>query len=134
MSGFFGHINVGAVLLGFGILVALWVLWKIQRSPKPVDLVDLILDESGRASWTRICAIGAFLFSTWAMAHLELTGRMDSTYFGLYLGTFVGGAVAYQYRPCGNVEIFGEIRVQAPAGQAVGVQVGGAAPPSQGTS
>ena len=71
-------VGFGGVMLAFGVVVALWVLWKIQRSPKPVDFVDLLLDESGRASWTRMCAIGVFLFSTWVIAHRELSGTLDA--------------------------------------------------------
>ena len=92
-------VGFGGVMLAFGVVIALWVLWKIQRSPKPVDFVDLLLDESGRASWTRMCAIGVFLFSTWVIAHRELSGTLDATFFGCYITAFVGGAVAYQFRP-----------------------------------
>jgi hypothetical protein len=92
-------IGFGGLLLAFGVVFALWVLWKIQRSPKPIDFVDLLVDEAGKASWTRMGAIGAFLFSTWVIAHRELNGTLDAAFFTTYVGAFVGGAVAYQFRP-----------------------------------
>lgn len=112
------------LLLMIGIICALWVLYKVQRSPKPVDFVDLVLDETGHASWTRIMAIGGFLFSTWVLAHLELTGRMTYEYFGLYFGVCVGGAVYYQTRKPTPGDGSQNVSVSAPAGASVNVQSG----------
>jgi hypothetical protein len=103
------------------VLVAVWTLIRLQR--RGVELVDVILDEKGTASWTRICAVGGFLISTWVVAHQELTGRLTDAVFGLYLGTFVGGAVIYQFRP--KVADAGQdVRVQAPANASVSAQAG----------
>lgn len=111
-------------LLGVLALFALWVLWKVQRSPKPVDFVDLILDDAGKASWSRIMAIGGFLFSSWVMAHLELTGKMTYEFFGLYFGVCVGGAVYYQTRKGQAGDGAQNVNVSAPAGASVNVRTG----------
>lgn len=97
MQSFLDRINVAGAALAAGLAFALLALLRLKR--KGVDLVDVILDEGGKASWTRIVAVGSYLIGTWVIAHQELTGRLTDAMFGLYLGTFVGGAVLYQFRP-----------------------------------
>lgn len=121
MQSLLDRINFAGAALAAGLALALWVLLRLKN--RGVDLVDVILDEGGKASWTRICAVGGFLISTWVIAHQELTERLTDAMFGLYLGTFVGGAVLYQFRPK-TMDVGQDVRVQAPAGASVSVQAG----------
>lgn len=121
-SSLLARVNFGGVMLFLGIFAVCRVLWNIQRSKQNVDLVDLILVD-GRPNWKSCCGIGSFLIATWIIAHMELGGRLTETVFGLYLGTFVGGAVISEFRTR-TADAGQDVRVQAPAGASVSVQSG----------
>jgi hypothetical protein len=82
----------------FGVGTALVLLWKVQRNVKNhVDLSELLIDADGRASWTKITAIGAFLFATWGFVVLVERDKMTEALFGLYIAVYSGAPVAYRF-------------------------------------
>jgi hypothetical protein len=89
-------VNPMACVLLIALLVAAWVLWKVQTSPKHIDLVDLLVDTDGRASWTKITAIGAFMMSSWAFAYLTMHDKMSDFLFLSYVAVYSGAPVAYR--------------------------------------
>ena len=77
--------------------MTLIVLWKVQKNVKnKVDLSELLIDADGKASWTKITAIGAFLFSTWGFVVLIERDHMTEALFGLYIAVYSGAPVAYR--------------------------------------
>lgn len=85
-----------AVIMLLGTIVFMFVLWRIQRSPK-IDLVDLFIDTDGKASWTKITAIGAFLVGSWAAVYLIVNFGVSAVAFMcFYLVVYSGAPVAYR--------------------------------------
>lgn len=96
-------VNWPSMFLIVGVFVALVLLWKVQRNVKNhVDLSELLIDADGRASWTKITAIGAFLFSTWGFVVLIERDKMTETLFGLYIAVYSGAPVAYRLAAARN--------------------------------
>jgi hypothetical protein len=91
------HVNFMMLAFVCGLIVTLWVLWRVQRSPKNIDFVDLLLDTDGKASWTKITAIGAFAVASWAFVALVQQGKMTEWLFGLYIAVYSGVPVAYKF-------------------------------------
>jgi hypothetical protein len=95
LAGF--TISPAALILIFGLLFSLWILWKVQMSPKHIDLVDLLVDTDGKASWTKITAIGAFIIASWAFAFMVLHDKMTEWLFLFYVAVYSGAPVAYRF-------------------------------------
>jgi len=84
---------MGAVL-GVGLLLIVWSFYRIHQNPAvDLNLFDLLL-ENGRMSKIAVSYMVAFMFSTWLMAYLVLSGKMTEGYFGLYGTLWVGPLVA----------------------------------------
>lgn len=91
------HINFMMIVFVIALIVTLWVLYRVQRSDKNIDFVDLLLDTDGKASWTKITAIGAFAIASWAFVAIVQQGKMTEWLFGLYIAVYSGVPVAYRF-------------------------------------
>jgi ABC-type Mn2+/Zn2+ transport system permease subunit len=85
------------IALVIGLLLTLWILWRVQRAANRVDLVDIIVGDDGKASWTKLTAVGAFLISSWGFVALIQRDKMTETLFGLYIAVYSGAPVAYRF-------------------------------------
>lgn len=110
-------------------IVVLWILWRVQRSPKSIDFVDLMIGPDGKASWSKMTGIGGYAVGTWIIIYLTIHNLMTEWYFVIYYAICVGSPVAFAIINSRNPAIAPptSVNVTLPAGQTASVQTG---PPS----
>ena len=76
-------------------IASLWCLWKLYRSSNSFDPVDLLID-NGKASWSKISAIGAFVVTSWAVIVMAISAHLSDMMLGIYAGIYSGTPIAYK--------------------------------------
>lgn len=76
-------------------MVALWGLIRLHGRPNAFRIEDLLIGPDGRASWSKITAIGAFVVSVWVMVALTNQGRMTEWIFAFFVTVYSGVPVAF---------------------------------------
>jgi hypothetical protein len=90
--------NPAALLLLAGLAFTVWILWRVHRNARnSIDLSELLIDSDGKASWTKITAIGAFIVASWAFAFMTLHDKMTEWLFLFYVAVYSGAPVAYRF-------------------------------------
>lgn len=90
------------VLLFIVLVVTFWLLWKAQKFAKEVELVDLILGEDRKASWSKMAAIIGFVIGSWVIIYLTVHDKLTEMYFLSYFAVCVGSPVAFAMVNRGN--------------------------------
>jgi hypothetical protein len=86
-------INPSLIVLSVAILGLIWLVYLAQKSSKPFDVRDLIM-EDGKLSPTKSAFMAAFLMTSWVIVDLEIKARLTDTLFGGYLLAWVGPLTA----------------------------------------
>lgn len=89
------NLTISDVLLGCAGIAGLVVLWRLNRADSPFRAEDLLLGPDGRASWSKITAIGAFVVSVWVMVALTNRGQMTEWIFAFFVTVYSGVPVAF---------------------------------------
>ena len=77
------------------LLVAIcWIGWRAQATRGDVDFVEIFRDETGKMTWSRFSAVGAFITSTWVLTSLASLKTMNNELYYAYLLCWSGSAVA----------------------------------------
>lgn len=84
-----------SLALSLGAIFFLWVLWRLQRSDKKIDFMDLLIGLDGKASWSKMCAIAGFFVGTWVVVVKTLAGTFTSEDFLIYFAVCIGSPVAF---------------------------------------
>lgn len=88
-------VTAGTLALAFAGCAGLYVLWRLHQSPSGFRVEDLLLGPDGRASWSKITAIGAFVVAVWVMVALTNSGRMTEWIFAFFVTVYSGVPVAF---------------------------------------
>lgn len=81
---------VGLVVM---VLVAIAVIWNIQRDrTNQVDLKDLICKD-GRINEAKFTRFTAFVVSTWGFVYLIVDQKFSEWYFAGYMAAWAGNAL-----------------------------------------
>jgi len=84
---------MGAVLVVM-LLLILWSFYAAHRNPRvQINLFDLVI-EGDRLSKIAVTFMVAFMFTTWLMIYLTLSGKMTEGYLVIYGGLWVTPLVA----------------------------------------
>lgn len=86
-------VNPSVIVLAIAIVGLGWLLFLAQRSHKPFDLRDLVI-ENDKISPTRTAFMAAFVMTSWVIVDLEIKARLTDTLFGAYLLAWVGPLTA----------------------------------------
>lgn len=90
--------NPMAVALLVIVLIAIIILWAIQRTKDNFDLRALITDEQTKQpSIHKLGQLTALVMSTWLLVYLALQNRMDSVYFTTYMGIWAAAQAINQW-------------------------------------
>lgn len=66
------------------------VLYRLHGKENTKFFFDqLLVDENGRASTTKIATLTALLISSWAFVHLTLKSTLTEWFFATYMGVWV---------------------------------------------
>lgn len=84
--------DAAIVLFALG---ALWGLVRLHGRPNAFRIEDLLLGPDGRASWSKITAIGAFVVAVWVMVALTNRGQMTEWIFAFFVTVYSGVPVAF---------------------------------------
>jgi cbb3-type cytochrome oxidase subunit 3 len=85
--------DVPLVVLIILLAAATFVLWKAQQRAD-FDLANMLRDDSGKESPLRLCVLGAFAISSWAIMKDTLrTEGADPQLFLIYCATWSGALV-----------------------------------------
>jgi hypothetical protein len=85
-----GTLNYTGILLFVVVVAFTAFLWRLNRSEKAKFFFDdLLIDEVGRASTSKLAQIIALISSTWAFLHVTLAGELTEWFYGLYMGIWV---------------------------------------------
>jgi hypothetical protein len=91
----FAFNSLTIVMVGkvFALLMIVWMVYtflKEHKDPKsPVDLNDLIIDESGKIGGSKMRLNLAFIVCTWVLVYYSLNGQLSEWLYAAYLGAFV---------------------------------------------
>ena len=86
-------VNPSVIVLSIAILGMGWLIYLAQKSAKPFDLRDLLM-EGDKLSPTRTAFISAFLMTSWVIVDLEIKARLTEGLFVGYLLAWVGPLTA----------------------------------------
>jgi hypothetical protein len=75
-------------------LSSLWALWHLIR--RGVDPTDLIVGDDGKASWSKIAAIGAWLVISWVVVVMAVAGKLSDAVLLGYAAIYSGTPIAFQ--------------------------------------
>jgi hypothetical protein len=89
------HIEWMHVILLTAFVLVIWVLWKVQRGFNSVDLRDLILGEDGKASWSKMSAMGGWCVGTWIVVYLTMHDKMTLPFYLVYFCVVIGSPMAF---------------------------------------
>lgn len=88
-------LTLSDVLLGLIGVAGLVVLYRLNRAASAFRVEDLLLGPDGRASWSKITAIGAFVVAVWVMVALTNRGQMTEWIFAFFVTVYSGVPVAF---------------------------------------
>lgn len=88
-------LTISDVLLGLVGIAGLVVLYRLNKATSPFKAEDLLLGPDGRASWSKITAIGAFVVAVWVMVALTNQGHMTEWIFAFFITVYSGVPVAF---------------------------------------
>jgi len=128
----FASLSFMEMALFASAIVLIWVLWRIQRSPKSIDFVDLMIGPDGKASWSKMTGIGGFMVGTWVMIFDTLNARVPEgqvLLFLCYMAICVGSPVAFavinaRSGGLGRMPPNQDVHVSAPQDATVNVSTG----------
>lgn len=85
----------GLVLVAV-LLLMLWVLWRAHSADNGLNFAEMLQDESGKASSSRLAMFICLAISSWAIMYILLTrkGEIDTWLFVCYVGIWSGAKVA----------------------------------------
>ncbi len=89
-------LSLRAIAIAAILAASLWCLWRVYRSPNSLDPVDLVVGEDGKASWSKLAAIGCFLVVSWAVVVVAIAGRLSDGVLLGYAAVYSGTPVAFQ--------------------------------------
>jgi len=109
------------------VVIALILLWVVQRTKDNLDLRSLIVDEQTKQpSIHKLGQLTALVMSTWLLVYLALQNRMDSVYFTTYMGIWTAAQAINQWTTSRGRTDFSYGSNQIPANSNVGgVGMGG---------
>lgn len=84
------------LILACLLLLAAWVLLRAQRRPD-FDLADMLRDDAGKLSSTRIFAFISLAITSWILAYLTVTEKLNENYYLYYLVTWSGATVLMKF-------------------------------------
>lgn len=91
-----GSITVQLILPALMLLILLWlmmfVLWRAQKR-EDFDLANMLRGDEGKESPWRLCTLGAFAISSWALMTEVLSNRLTPEVWWGYLLTWSGAIV-----------------------------------------
>lgn len=88
-------LDTRSVVLSLGALLAGWIMWRLQKSSKQIDFMDLLVTADGKASWSKMTAIFGFLVGTWVVVIKTLAGTLTDEMFLIYYAICIGSPVAF---------------------------------------
>ena len=88
-------INWMMIALVIGVLLMLWVMWRVERATNGVNFSDVIIGPDGKASWSKMAAIGGFFIGSWIMVYLTMSGKLTEFFFLIYYAICIGSPVAF---------------------------------------
>lgn len=88
-------LDTRSIVLSVGALLAAWILWRLQKSSKQIDFMDLLVTGDGKASWSKMTAIFGFLVGTWVVVVKTLAGTLTDEMFLIYYAICIGSPVAF---------------------------------------
>jgi hypothetical protein len=85
-----------AVILMLIFLLGLYVLWKTQNADNDFDFSDMLRDDSGKPSSSRLAVFVCLAVSTWSIMYMLVTtkGVIDTWIFVAYVAIWSGAKVA----------------------------------------
>jgi len=88
------QLDLAGILLIVLLAAMMWIMVLAQRA-EGFDLREALLNDEGKVSFLRICSLGAFAASTWALMKDTLsTGGVDFSIFSSYIALWGGMPVA----------------------------------------
>lgn len=69
------NIPFAQIVLFCVLLLIVRVLWKVQEDPS-INFVDLLKGPDGKASWSKMSGIGAFIIASWFVVDSRIVGNI----------------------------------------------------------
>jgi hypothetical protein len=90
------NLDFPALILLLIFLLGLYVLWKTQKAKNGFDFSDMLRDDSGKPSSSRLAVFVCLGVSTWAIMYMLVTnkGIIDTWIFVAYIAIWSGAKVA----------------------------------------
>lgn len=90
------NLDFPAVILLLIFLLGLYVLWKTQSADNDFDFSDMLRDDNGKPSSSRLAVFVCLAVSTWAIMYMLVTtkGIIDTWIFVSYVAIWSGAKVA----------------------------------------
>ena len=88
-----------ALILLLIFLLGLYVLWKTQKADNGFDFSEMLRDDSGKPSSSRLAVFVCLAVSTWAIMYMLITnkGVIDTWIFIAYVAIWSGAKVAERF-------------------------------------
>ncbi len=91
------QLDLAGILLVILLLLMIVILWRAQRA-EGFDLKEALKNDEGKVSFLRICSLGAFAFSSWALMKQTLAaGGIDPLLYGEYVALWGGMPMANKF-------------------------------------
>jgi hypothetical protein len=91
---FFAFVDVPALILGM-MLCAAWFMIRSAQKREDFDFGNMLRDENGKESATRLGVLAAIAFSSWFVMYDTIHNKAgDSTVLLIYLAVWSGAKVA----------------------------------------
>lgn len=119
------------VFLAVGVLVSLWMLWRVQRAVNGVDFKWLILGPDGKPMWSKMAAIAGFMVGSWVMVYVTIAGKVPEglvllflCYFAICIGSPMAFAIINAWKGTPAIPPPTTATLSVPSGQSATVQAG----------
>ena len=88
-----------AFILLLIFLLGLYVLWKTQKADNGFDFSEMLRDDNGKPSSSRLAVFVCLAVSTWAIMYMLITnkGVIDTWIFIAYVAIWSGAKVAERF-------------------------------------
>lgn len=85
-----------AIILVVLLALGLFVLWRTQKTNDAFDFADMLRDDSGKPSSSRMAVFVCLAISTWALMYMIIVkkGDLDPWIFISYIAIWSGAKVA----------------------------------------
>lgn len=94
IKAFFNYVDIPAIILGM-MLFAAWSMIRAAQKRDDFDFANMLRDDKGKESGTRIATLIALAFSSWFLMYDTIHGKKgDSTVLLIYLSVWSGAKVA----------------------------------------